>query len=285
MGNRRSKHAARVKRAPADPAGGEVYSSDQPPRGVWGWAMTVTKMVLGVALILGSVLGIAWGVFHYAKTTPRFALTDIAVEGTRRLSRDDILAAAGLKLGENLFSLDVEAAQRALTQSPWVKQAKVTRQLPNRVLVQVHERQAQASLLANGKTFLVDETGQPFKEVGIGDPHDLALITGLSLDAFAHEPELEHERLRGVLALIREYEHLGIAQAYPAEEAHLDASGAVTLSVGSNGIALHLGHAPFKQRLLRAERVLTRALRQGGTPSVVFLDNEAHPERVVVRLQ
>jgi len=241
-------------------------------------------MVLGVTLILASVVGIAWGVFRYARTTPRFSLKDIAVEGTRRLSRDDILAAAGLHLGDNLFSLDVEAAQRALTQSPWIKQAKITRQLPNRVLVQVHERQAQAALLANGKTFLVDETGQPFKEVGVGDPHDLTLITGLSLDAFAHEPELEHERLRAVLALIRAYEHLGIAQAYPAEEAHLQPSGAVTLNVGSSGIALHLGHAPFKQRLLRAERVLTKALRQGGTPSVVFLDNEAHPERVVVRL-
>lgn len=285
MGNRRTKHAVRVKRAPADPRSEEGPIAAQRAPGIWGWAITAAKMVLGICLILGSVLGIAWGVFHYAQTTPRFALKDIAVEGTRRLSRDDILAAAGLKVGANLFSLDVEAVRLALTRSPWIKEAKVTRQLPDRVLVQVHERQAQASLLANGKTFLVDETGQPFKEVGIGDPHDLALITGLSLDAFAHEPELEYERLRGVLTLIRDYEHLSIASAYPAEEAHLDASGAVTLNVGSGGIALHLGHAPFKQRLLRAERVLSRAMRQGGTPSVVFLDNEAHPERVVVRLQ
>lgn len=285
MGNRRNKFGSRVKRAPADPSGMEGVEPATPPRGRWGWIMITLKVILGTGLILSVVLGIAWGVFRYARTTPRFSVQEIVVEGTKRLSRDDILATAGISLGANLFSVDVESAQLALTKSPWIERAQVTRRLPNTLVVSLRERQAQATLVVAGKSFLIDEDGEPFKEVGSGDPHDLTIITGVTLQALAAERQLEHERLREVLSLIRSYEQLPLAKAYPAEEAHLEASGAVTLTVGVAGIALHLGRPPFKQRLLRAERVLMKAMRQGGSPSVIFLDNEAHPERVVVRVQ
>jgi hypothetical protein len=34
-----------------------------------------------------------------------------------------------------------------------------------------------------------------------------------------------------------------------------------------------------------AERVFAKASGKGGLPGIVFLDNEAHPERVVVRMR
>jgi cell division protein FtsQ len=243
------------------------------------------KVTLGAGLILATVLGISWGIYRYAKTTPRFAVKDIEIEGTRRLSREDILATSGIKAGENLFSLNLERAQKALVKSPWIERARVTRRLPNGISIEVHEREARAVLVVEGKSFLIDADGYPFKEVGLGDPHDLTLITGVSPQALLQTKELERERLRDLLGLIRGYEHLAIAKSYPAEEIHVDGSGNVTLMVGATGTALHLGRPPFKQRLLRAERVLQKTLRKGAAPSVVFLDNEAHPERVVVRVQ
>ncbi len=287
MTNRRHFHSKKSsRRAPADP---EVpFIPEAQPRkmrSLWGWVLTSLKVIVGVTLILGAVSGISWGVYRYARTTPRFSVKEISIEGTKRLSREDILAASGLTTGENLFALDVEAAQNALVQSPWIERAQVVRNLPNRVSIQVHERAARAALVLQGRTFLVDEAGVPFKEAGLGDPRDLPLITGLSVDRLRRDRALEEERLRDILALIRSYEHLSVAKSYPPEEVHLKDSGHTTLVVGSTGIALHLGPPPFKQRLLRAERVLRKTLRNGATPSVVFLDNEAHPERVVVRVQ
>src|SRR5690606_5162178 len=95
----------------------------------------------------------------------------------------------------------------------------------------------------------------------------------------------ELERLARAVGLLRQYEESGLAQARPAQEVHMTDSGAVSLSIGESGTTLHLGQPPFKQKLLRAERVLLRTVREGGAPRVVFLDNDAHPERVVVRVQ
>ncbi len=286
MTNRRNEKKSRARHAPSDPrdsfADGEL---PRPSRAFWGWVATGLKVVVGVALIVGAVLGISWGVYRYAKTTPRFSVKSIEIEGTKRLSRDDILAASGLSPGENLFSLDVEKAQRTLVQSPWIERARVTRRLPNNIVIEVHEREARAVFVVDGQSFLVDENGVPFKRVGVGDPHDLPYVTGISIDALARDRGLEHERLRDILSMIRSYEHLPVAKNYPPEEVHVKPSGHVTLVVGAKGIALHLGLPPFKQRLLRAERVLSKTLRGGATPSVVFLDNQAHPERVVVRVQ
>ena len=61
--------------------------------------------------------------------------------------------------------------------------------------------------------------------------------------------------------------------------------GTTTLVVGSSGITFHLGKGPVRQKLLMAARVLARVRARQQTPTIVFLDNEAHPERVVVRLR
>jgi hypothetical protein len=37
--------------------------------------------------------------------------------------------------------------------------------------------------------------------------------------------------------------------------------------------------------MLMAERVINKLERSGKTPGIVFADNQAHPERVVVRMR
>jgi hypothetical protein len=65
----------------------------------------------------------------------------------------------------------------------------------------------------------------------------------------------------------------------------LDADGSIQLVVGELGVSLVFGKGPVEQKLLMAARVLGKVRAKGELPKVVFLDNEAHPERVVVRLR
>lgn len=287
MGNRRTKNEkSSKKRAPRE--FGSVFDelpSLSVPSGVGSWLLLGLKVIVGLALIVGAVGSLAWGVHRYAQTTPRFAVVNVEIEGTRRLARDDVLGAAGFKKGDNLFALDVEKAEKSLLSSPWIAQARVVRQLPGTIRLEVVERDAVALAVIGGKTFLVSQDGEPFKEMGSGDPHDLPIVTGLSLLALSKDRRAELSRLRETLGLLRDYEKLPIAQSFPIEEVHLEPSGDAVLTVGSEGISMHLGATPWKRKLLRAERVLQRTRKAGGEPSVVFLDNDAHPERVVVRVR
>jgi cell division protein FtsQ len=55
--------------------------------------------------------------------------------------------------------------------------------------------------------------------------------------------------------------------------------------VGKEGMVIQLGNTGFRQRLLMAERVVEETRRSGRLPGIVFADNQAHPERVVVRMR
>ena len=77
----------------------------------------------------------------------------------------------------------------------------------------------------------------------------------------------------------------GMSRVYAAQEVHLSDGGHVTMTVGKEGVVLALGSNGLRQRLLMAERVVQEMRSGGRTPGIVFADNQAHPERVVVRMR
>lgn len=286
MSNRRLGKKRRRVRAPRDPA--EVFETETEARGPRGWLdLTAAglKALLGILVIAATVGGLSWGVVHYAKTTPRFGVKTIEVDGTERLSREDVLAASRVELGQNLFLLQLDQIESHLVQSPWIRAAHVVRRLPQTLTISIEERAARAVALIAGKAFLMDDEGVPFKPLGKGDPHDLPLVTGIEVDKLIDDPVVERERVADALRLLAAYEKLPVARQQPAQEVHLSATGHATLTVGHQGTALHLGQQPWRQKLLRGARILGKTRQQGAEPRVIFLDNEAHPERVVVRVQ
>lgn len=286
MSNKKTrKKGARTRQAPSDPMGpveGELDDEVSPRLGALVLAI---KVLVGVASVLGLSSAFAFGLYHYARTTPRFAVEQIAVLGTRRLARDAVLAQAGLAIGKNVFLVDVAEAERRLRGSPWIRSARVRRHLPGRLEVEIQEREPVAILVLESKSFLVSSEGEPFKDLGLGDPHDLPVITGVSIQELGRDRRAELERVREALALLSAYAELPLARQNPAEEVHLTEEGGAVLIVGSEGLSLHLGTPPWTASLHRAARIVRAATEEGGRPGVVFLDSEAHPERAVVRLR
>jgi cell division protein FtsQ len=243
------------------------------------------KVLSGVLLVAVVSAALAFGLHHYARSTPRFSITDVSIVGTRRLSREDVLGALGLRLGENIFTFDTSLAARKLRQSSWVRAAEVRRRLPSTIEIELSEHQPAALLALSGKTFLVSEDGLPIKEVAPADPHDLPLLTGISLAELGRDRRAELSRIQAALDLLDLYAELPLAKNYPAEEVHLGEDGSAVLVVGAGGLSLYLGAPPWTLSLHRATRIAQRTAEEGGTPGVVFLDSQAHPERVVVRLR
>lgn len=285
MSNRKNKKQAKRHKAPADALGEMGAPPATRKIDYKGWFLTGLKVTVGTLLVLGLTGALAFGVHRYARTTPRFAIEEIVVEGTRRLERNTVLSLAEISRGQNVFALDVEQAEKKLLQSPWIKQVRINRRLPGTVSIELTEREPEALAVIDGETFVVSQQGEPFKEFGVGDPHDLPVVTGLTVAELARDRRAELERLKEALELLSNYEELAMAKAYAPQEVHLTPARHAVLSVGERGLALHLGPGPWKQKLLRAARVVKKTRRAQGEPGVVFLDNEAHPERVVVRVQ
>jgi len=246
---------------------------------------TLGRVVLLGLLMGGGSAAVVLGTYRFAQTSPRFSVRQIDVDGLRRKTRETVIELAQLNPGKNIFSVDTKAAERAILVDPWIREAKVERRLPATVRVELVEREAGALAMLGEQMLVVTRDGEPFKKYESTDPADLPIITGVSVDEPGREPSLERRRIALGLEVLRHYERTSLARLYPAQEVHLTPGGEVVLTVGKTGIALHLGAGPWAKKLAMAERVLGKLRGPKGNVGMVFLDNRAHPERVVVRMR
>jgi cell division protein FtsQ len=267
------RRVVRGRSAPADPVG-------IVPRLLAG-----LRLVTGLVVVVVASAAVAYSLHRYALTTTRFGIKTVELEGAKRLSPEQVRALAGIEIGKNLFSFDTRAAEEKLLRDPWVRSAHVVRKLPSILRVEIRERDAAAVGVLGDRPFLVTSEGEPFKEVKADDPTDLPLLTGVSAAEWARDRAGAEERFRTGVDLLRQYERLGMARVHPAQEVSLANTGHTVLTVGRQGIALELGRPPFARKLAMAADVVGELSAKGRTPGIVFLDNEAHPERVVVRMR
>jgi cell division protein FtsQ len=258
---------------------------DPPPRTVGTVLWEGLKLSFGLLVVASISTAIAWGAHRYALTTPRFAIRDFDVTGNRHHSADQLARIAGVERGQNLFGVDTSAAERRLLENPWVKKARVGRELPGKLRIEVVEHEAQAAALIEDSLYLVTGVGEPFKVVEPGDPSDFPVVTGVGARDLAVDRARAVDRIGVGLEVLREYASLPLSRVYEPEEVHLGPDGTAVLMVGKKGIALELGTGPFRQKLLMAARIFGKLGPGGEPPGIVFLDNEAHPERVVVRMR
>lgn len=239
----------------------------------------------GIVFVVAASIALAWGIKQHVVTSPRFAVKNIRVEGTQKRTPEQVAEAAGLSIGMNVFSLDLVSARQRLLQDPWIAEAEVERKLPSTLTIQVTEREAAAVVAVDADLYLCTHEGEIFKKLDPKDPIGLVVVTGLTSSLVANDRALAVQRVRSALDLLSDYESRGPARQHPVQEIHIADDGSLRMTVGKSAVTLEMGKAPYRKKVLRAARVLREVRRQKAEPDIVFLDNVAHPERVVVRMR
>jgi cell division protein FtsQ len=263
------------------PGGAASTGDDRVGRGA---LLSALRTAAGIALVAGASVGVAWTARHHVMTSPRFAIAEVDVVGNRRRAADAIVGESGLSLGTNVFAADLDAARAKLLADPWIAELSLVRRLPGTIVVRVTEREP-AALVALGDTFLATASGEPFKRLEASDPVDLPLVTGLLPESIADDREGCLRTIRRAIDLAAEYQRGSLSKRAPLEEVHVEPDGAFTLVVSHGAMKLVLGGPPFRRKLDQATRVVTELDRRGAKADAIMLDNDARPERVVVRMR
>lgn len=264
--------------APPPAAGGE-------DRGFGSRLGSALRLGFGLLLVIGTSLSVAYSVRHYALTSPRFAVHEVHLSGGKRVSPAQAQKQAGVALGQNVFALDTALAERKLLDNPWVAEARITRDLPRTLRIEIREREPVALAVFSDRLYLVTAEGEPFKALEPGDPADYPIITGVSVEGLSRDRACEIDRVKVGLSVLEQYARVPLSKTQPAQEVHLADSGDVVLTAGKEGITFELGKDAYRRKLLMGEQVVAEMRRKGRSPGIVFLDNQAHPERVVVRMK
>lgn len=237
--------------------------------------------VLGAAVVAAALVFGAQAGWDWARQAPQFAIEQLHFAGNQRATDAELCRVSGLQPGLNLVALDPLAVERLLATDPWIKTARVTRHLPNRLEIQITEHQPVA-MVSLGDLYLVDDGGEPFKRVQPSDGLDLPLVTGVERDDYVARHDETVQRLTHALGVADRYSSSAAGKSSRLSEVHLDDQG-VTLITG-DGQQVRLGQGDYAEKFVRLARVRQELKSRSLVAEVILLDNRARPSSVTVSL-
>ena len=191
-----------------------------------------------VLMLLGAALA-------YVQRLPQFAIRGVTVTGdVSHYNAISLRANVMPRLQGTFFTLDLHAARQVFETMPWVRQAVVRRDFPNRLMVQLQEHQAVAFWGAEGDSRLVNSFGEVFEaNAGELEQDDLVRLIG---------PEGQSAQ---VLAMLHTLEPQLAPLELTLAQLELTPRGGWRAQL-DNGTALELGSGSTDELLARLDRFL-----------------------------
>ena len=124
-----------------------------------------------------------------------FRIAALAIAGNTHMSREEVLATAGITGSTSLLFLDVATARDRLKRAPWIADATVLKLYPGELQIGIKERAAFALWQKDGRVSVIADDGtvlEPFVTPGLTG---LPLVVGAAAD----------QRAKVFLALLDRY--------------------------------------------------------------------------------
>ncbi len=127
-----------------------------------------------------------------------FSVQRIEVIGANRLDRLKVYDVALRQKDRSMVAFDIDEVRRELLANGWVADARVSRRLPDTLVVELVERSPVAVWQRGGRHVLIDASGRPLPEV---DPGAVPGLPVLVSDQPARDLAALHELLEAAPAL------------------------------------------------------------------------------------
>jgi cell division protein FtsQ len=172
----------------------------------------IFKLVLFAAVVAGVWFGGKEALRRFVWENPDYFLREINFTTDGALTRDQVLMAAGLAEGRNIFTVDLAEARAAIEKLPQVESAVVQRLLPNRMTVTVAERRPIAWVAAKGdedpssseRSFLIDARGIVLRSrVVLPEYYHLPIISGFETGNLVPGRRVNDLEMQAALELVR----------------------------------------------------------------------------------
>lgn len=135
--------------------------------------------IFPIIIILLICLGLSFVLIKFFKNSLYFTIKEVTYSDEDKTA--EINRIISLK-NKNIFSVDLKAASKKLKNNyPEYEEIKVSRQLPNKVMVNLIKRVPFAILRFSQRYYIFDEEAVVLKSISSRDGLDLTLINGLDI--------------------------------------------------------------------------------------------------------
>lgn len=113
-----------------------------------------------------------------------FQIKFITVNGNNNVSREEIVKLSSIYYGENIFRINKRNSMKSIFQNPYVKMIKIKRIIPNKVVIDIIEREIMAYVPYVGSYLNIDEEGMILEINPAMKNPGLPLVKGLKFETF-----------------------------------------------------------------------------------------------------
>jgi cell division protein FtsQ len=107
-----------------------------------------------------------------------YAAQDIAIAGLEHQTAESVLAMINVQPDSSLFFFDAARARRMLENVDWIESASLRRVHPNRLEIEIVERQPFAVWQRDGSHYVIDRNGTALSTLDAARYRTLAMVTG-----------------------------------------------------------------------------------------------------------
>jgi cell division protein FtsQ len=116
-----------------------------------------------------------------------FRITEVAINGRRQLSQDEVLAIGGVNGRSSLLFLDATTLRDKLKANPWIADAAILKLYPGRLQIDIVERTAFALWQQDGRLAVIAEDGAVLEPFVARRFVSLPLVVGKGADVKARD--------------------------------------------------------------------------------------------------
>lgn len=107
---------------------------------------------------------------------------EFELSGVTQYDRSEIAVASGIRMGDRIYSLDLDAAEKALLEAcPYIASVEIERRLSGKVIFRVEERMAMWYIAVSGDYYALDSTLTVIEETANLEKLEAAKVTRLVL--------------------------------------------------------------------------------------------------------
>jgi cell division septal protein FtsQ len=196
-----------------------------------------------------------------------FEIKEISVRGLKELTEKDVLELADIKPAQNLLAINTDAVIHRVSANQWVKNVYIGRELPDKLVLEVQERNPLALVKQASDFYLMDGEGFVFKKLGKGDEVDLPIFTGITQKDRTKSPLfLSTLKLLKTISGSGKYTYLGTIS-----EIHIDEVFGLSL-ISDAGLYLKLGKGDFERKLGQLTLIMADMEKRGMKNGYLCID-------------
>lgn len=162
------------------------------PRGA---GIAATGVVIAASLAYGAVKGdhvasmiaAARDARDAAANAAGFRIVSVALAGNHHVSREEVLASAGISGSASLLFLDVDETRERLKSNPWIADASVLKLYPGELQIGIREREAFALWQKDGRVSVIADDGTVLEPFVAPQLIRLPLVVGRGAETRAKE--------------------------------------------------------------------------------------------------